>query len=101
MCDYYNKLESLRANCEIFCTDIILLLFLNIHKLLAGTLYLSESIIPILNSYVKYQNHLIVEEKKVNYCKNYTFVSNVQFQVLYFVLGNNLTVYMSMITMKK
>lgn len=51
-------------NFEIFCTGNNSLLIKNIHKLLAGTLYLSENIIPILNSYAIYQNHLIEEEKQ-------------------------------------
>lgn len=79
-------------NFEIFCTGNNWFLIKNIHKLLAGTLYLSENIIPILNSYAIYQNHLIEEENKVNDCKNYRFISNIQFQVLSLVLGNDLIV---------
>lgn len=50
-----NKLESLRQNfLRYFVLVNIILMITNIHKLLAGTLYLSEKIIPILNSYVIY-----------------------------------------------
>lgn len=77
-------------NFEIFCTSNNWFLIKNIHKLLAGTLYLSEKIIPILNSYAIYQNHLIEEENKINDYKNYRFMSDVQFQVPSFVLGNDL-----------
>lgn len=56
-----NKLTSPYMNFELFCIGNILLLIENIHKLLAGTLYLSEYIIPILNSYIMYQNQLIIE----------------------------------------
>lgn len=41
------------------------------------------------------------EANKIYNCKNYCFISNVQFQVPSFVLGNDLIMKMSMITMKK